>query len=426
MGDILLEKLFEPERWSYALEKGVDKNISYSDLEKLVNPKVLSAMYIAIRDGSYVITPPRQQKIPKDNGDFRIVYINSNVDRILLSIINDLLFEEFSYMIHKNCRSYLKGISCGKVVKEVSNYTKSCKSNTFGIKADLSKYFDSVNIECIDGIFDKIENRVGQSAVIKVLRDYYHCDFCEDTEGNAVLKYQSLKQGCAVASFLADVMLYDIDEYFTKHADYYVRYSDDLLILGKDTTDNLDKLGEMLKAYGLTLNPKKVEYLDKRKFFKFLGFSIRGSDITLSRNRIETFKGEIEKRTIKNRKTNYISAINSVMNYLYGREKSDMEYCWATSVLSIINVDKDIDTLNSFVMDCIRAVKTNRRKVGGIGYNMNLKDGLIQRGKGRDVKFNKEHTDKDIPGYMSIRCAKNALCVNKELFVSMRCNRRCI
>ena len=43
-------------------------------------------------------------------------------------------------------------------------------------------------------------------------------------------QYQSLKQGCAVASWLADVLLYDLDRELSQMNGYYVRYSDDMLL----------------------------------------------------------------------------------------------------------------------------------------------------------------------------------------------------
>ena len=118
-------------------------------------------------------------------------------------------------MIHQTCKSYQKGIGCGKVVQEISHKLKpnpyQNPNGILGFKADLSKYFDSVPIEFIDDAFDQVERKIGKSKVITVLRKYYHTDLCFDPDGNLIEHYQSLKQGCAVASFLADVMLFHID-----------------------------------------------------------------------------------------------------------------------------------------------------------------------------------------------------------------------
>lgn len=160
--------------------------------------------------------------------------MNEAVDRILLSIANDQLFELMPEMVHPRCTSYQKGIGCGRVVQDVSHIIYSADGKIIGFKSDLSKYFDNVPIRFIDWAFDRVEEKYGKSALIDVIRDYYHTDLYFDEKNNLCEKYQSLKQGCSVAAWLADVVLYHIDEMLSSLDGYYVRYSDDILFVGKD------------------------------------------------------------------------------------------------------------------------------------------------------------------------------------------------
>lgn len=413
MDDILLKKFFEKERWEQALETGVDKHMDKGELRKLCTPEVRVALYNAIVTDNYEIAPPHQAAIPKDNGDMRIVYVNENVDRIFLSIVNNLFFELFPEFVHPSCKSYQTGIGCGKIVQEVSRQIIDTKRKEVGFKADLTKYFDTVPIRCIDDIFDRMEQKVGKSKIIDVVRKYYHTDLCFDVDGNIIEHYQSLKQGCSVASFLADAVLYKVDEALSNSACYYVRYSDDLLVIGKDWEKHFNTLKLMLADLELTLNPKKVETLTSDKWFKFLGFNIKGSQITLSKTRVKSFQKEIEARTIKQRNITSKRALNQVNNYLY---KGDGTYSWATSVLPIINVDKDIDVLNTFVMDAIRACATNKKKIGGLGSVNDKEDYTILRGTGKNVTANRKKTEKEIEGYLSIRCMQNALLTRRAVY----------
>lgn len=413
MKDVLLEKFFEKERWEKAIEKGVEKEIDKSELRLLCSPEIRRLMYRAIYDGQYEIAPPHQQLIPKGNGEYRTVYINENIDRIFLSIVNDLLFETCSEMVHPACKSYQSGIGCGKVVQEVSRHVCESESELVGFKADLSKYFDSVPLRCIDMVFDSVEMKHGKSKLIDVLRKYYHSDWCFDTEGNLIQLYQSLKQGCATASFLADVVLFQIDAMMSALPGYYVRYSDDILYIGQDYIEAKMLLNNQLNIMEMKLNPKKVELIHKDKWFKFLGFNIKGNMISLSKSRVKDFQKEIENRTFKRKETTEKKAVNAVQAYLY---RGNGTYSWATSVLPIINVEKDIDTLNNFVMDCIRASATGKRKIGGLGSVNDKPDYTILRGKGRNVKSNKRKTDKEIEGYYSLRCMQIALLTDREVF----------
>jgi hypothetical protein len=163
----------------------------------------------------------------------------------------------------------------------------------------------------------------------------------------------------------------------------------------------------------MTLNPKKVEPVLKNKWVKFLGFNIKGDKITLSSSRVKSFQREIAARTIKQRQTSMARAVNSVNNYLY---RGDGKYSWATSVLPIINVEKDIETLNLYVMDAIRACVTQKKKIGGLGSVSDQDDYTILRGTGKNVKANRNKTEKEIKGYLTIGCMQNALLTRRAVY----------
>lgn len=408
--DRLTQEFLSKERWEreidIALAKGIDKKL----LKKLVDPEFRAKICWKVIKGEYRILPPRMQLIPKDDGTFRVVYINEDLDRIILSLINNILFDLCPDWISKYCTSYQKGIGTGKVVIGVSNWMSESKEYIKGCKTDLSKYFDTVPIKEIDKVTARLQRRFGNSPIINLLEVYYHQDLCFDLEGKLIEHYQSLKQGCATASFFADVLLYDVDEEMAKIGNY-VRYSDDMLFIHPKWKKAKKYLKKALKKKGLTLNPKKVEYVTKDKWIKFLGFSIKGSMISLSKRRIKKFAKDI-RRIVRQAHTNE-SAINAVNKYLYkgyGKEG----YCWATSVLSIINSDRDIDELNKWVMDCLRAKKTGNWQIGGIGYEHH-EDGVVTRAKGRHVTTNRKKVPY-IDGYKSLRCMRNALIIDKAVF----------
>ena len=172
---------FEPERWQYAIGRAFDKGISKSLLYQLTKPETRIRVYEAVMAGKYVIAPPHIAQIPKDDGTMRTVYVNEPLDRIFLAIANDLMFELMPEMVHKSCKSYQKGIGCGKVVVEASERIGAGKG-IMGWKSDLSKYFDSVPIQYIDEIFDRIESKCGKSKIIGIIRQYYHSDIYIDID----------------------------------------------------------------------------------------------------------------------------------------------------------------------------------------------------------------------------------------------------
>ena len=108
--DALLKMFFEKDRWVNAIETGFDKSISPDILRTMCTPDNRLQLYHDIRDRKYIVAPPHEALIPKDDGTFRTVYVNESMDRIILSIVNDMLFELCPDMVHSKCKSYQKGI----------------------------------------------------------------------------------------------------------------------------------------------------------------------------------------------------------------------------------------------------------------------------------------------------------------------------
>lgn len=191
--------------------------------------------------------------------------MNSDRDRIVLTLINDCLCDLFKDMIHPACKSYQKGLSTQKLLKRSQERSvQPGDSDHIGYKSDFSKYFDTVKIEAIDAVWNELEDRLGfergTEPVLNLLRRYYHQDLYFDQHENLLEKFQSLKQGCAVASFLANVILYDLDEFMSNKYDIYYRYSDDCIVIDAHTEDFIDEMNDICNKYGVQLNPKKYRH----------------------------------------------------------------------------------------------------------------------------------------------------------------------
>ncbi len=410
--DEILRRFFEHHRWEKVLDGGVGKGINRALLRLLAAPETRIALYRGIKEGSYEISPPHTALIPKDTrGEWRTVYVNEPADRVILAIANDLLFELMPHRVHPACKSYLSGIGCGKVVSEVSQQVAQYSDSVVGWKSDLSKYFDSVPLRYIDKAFDSVEQSYGKSALIQLLRNYYHDDRYIDRQGNMTHKFMSLRQGCAVAAWLADVLLYHIDGRLSQMDGYYVRYSDDMLFVGPDHLRAKVVLAEELDKMGLHLNPDKHEALHSDQWFNFLGFSIRGDLISLSPRRIKKFQQRIDRLIIH--ATSMTQATARINRFLYrGRDG----YSWATQVLPIINAKQDVDTLNAYVMDAIRAAHTGKHRIGGLGFDRQGVQGCIVRGQGRHVTNNRSKTTKVLDRYLTLDCMRKAMKTSRAAY----------
>lgn len=418
MKDYILHYMFSHnELWQRAVERGFEKGMSRADLRDLCSEQTRAKIYQAIRDRVYVIAPPHVALIPKDNGDHREVMANEPIDRLVLHVVCELLFELCGDMVHPTCRSYQKNMSCGNTVQDLSRtiqYTKPDENGDIGWKADLSKYFDSVPKPYIDAAFDRVESRYGKSAVIDMIRRYYNTDWLFDANGNLVEVYKSLKQGCAVAAWLADVILFDMDAELHSLNGEYRRYCDDTIFIGPDHAFAKRLMATRLKAMQMELNPKKVEQIKPNRWVQFLGFSIKGRSISLSENAIDRFQKDIDEATAPGK--TYDQALTGIYKALY---TGYGDFSWGTRVLRVINVPQDIDMLNKYMMDRLRAVLTQRFDTGGLGWCNDMKDGCIGRGTGSNVRSNRDRTDEYLNGYKTLRCLQNALRSGRSVYDTM-------
>lgn len=443
MASKLLEMVFEHSRWEKAIHKADLKDINQTTLKALCRPDVRVNLYNRIITGNYEVMVFHIAEIPKPEGGVREVWIAEDEDRVFLSIVNDCLMELFrGALISKHCKSYLSGIGTQEIVIETSNeivrLNKNKPNEEVLLKLDLRKYFDTVIIEVIDAVFDMIESMLGceygTEPIINVLRKLYHRNLVFNKDGELIELYGSLMQGCAISGFLADVVLYEVDEMLADECKYYVRYSDDMMICHDDIDKAKAILERELPKYGVSLHPKKCERHTANDWVKFLGFLIKGNRITLSKNRVKKLTKAIYNETLAKPNIHPNQAKDNIKRLLYGDENG---YSWATSCFSAMrNNEKDVETLNNWIMDVIRLteirynynqerkrkglkprkIKYNWSDVGGIGVVLDKDDFTLLRGTGKKVRTARQRTEKEIEHYLSIGCLLKAYKTAKPLF----------
>ena len=437
MKNKLLELMFQPEMWEQMIAKmNDDKGLDKTLLRRLCNPEVRLQIYYAIINGRYRIMNTHAALIPKDEpNSFRRVHICEDLDRCLLSIINDCYFKLFSQMIDKHVWSYQKGKSSQEatqtIVQEIVKTIKTMNrpDKFIGYKVDFHHFFDDLCLEEIDRVFDECEALLGfekgTEPVTRMLKEFYHDDLIFDENGDLVHEYTGIRQGAAISSFLADVILNDIDKEMSRLVTY-IRYSDDCLLIGENAEEAYKLMLEMLKKYNVTVNPKKVTALYSDKFFTFLGFKIRGEQITLSKNRVKKLQKEIVSRTLNKPNITEKQAKRNVIKYLYGNADG---FSWATACLGTVNIEADLIEIDNFIKDCLRACKireTAKHKskisianLGGLGSVDDLPDRTILRGKGRKVGTYRDRTDKTIQNYKTLNCLRKAYQMNVNIYESV-------
>ena len=360
-----------------------------------------------------------------------------------MSLINDCLFELFPEMCHPQCKSYRSGESCGKTVQELSRKMVELEKDfndgdVTGLKFDFKSYFDNISKESIFKVFDAIEDKLGfqrnTEPVVNFLRKTYGSDLVFELDNSLSHQWMGIRQGNACGSWLSDVILYELDEFMSSKYEIFYRYSDDLVVFDHDLSEVIDDINNIICKYGIRLNDKKTAELRKGEYFKFLGFNLCNDKITLSKNRVKKFTKEIYNRTIAKPNIAPKQAKENVKQYLYGNGDG---FSWASAAFSAMqNCNKDIETLNNFIMDALRLCElryeyNQKRKINGlkprkikygwddignIGVVSNSSDHTLVRGKGKKVRTARHRTEKEIAHYKSVGCLLTAYKISKPVF----------
>lgn len=395
---------------SHAKEKGMKLN----DLNVFFQPQSWEILADMIENGTYHTKPTRicyldklngnpltyEQAIERNMKDVREIYVMDLLDRVVWNMFYQICYNRFCNWIHPLCKSYKKGESTRTTAKELSKQLSNMETYK-GTKDDLSKYFDSVPIGIIDACLDEME-REEPSIIWKPIREFYHDNRVIINE-NEVERFGSLKQGCAFACLLADVILRDIDEVMAKRNVIYYRYSDDCIILGQgsEPVKARYELSKMLEAKGLKLNPKKTEYITHKTWFTFLGFRFKGSQVTISKKTLKRITHKVKSETIFKckqlhrplTKRELRKAIDNIQYYFFtGCEKSNSGM--AGYLFGACNVEHDIMEIDTFIKDCIRAAYTNKCLIYGLGSSYG-KYGIVPHNKGTNVTMNRIKTTDD-------------------------------
>ena len=443
MNSKLLELMFQTERWEKLIDKLWAKEISPTELRSLCSPETRLRLYQALKTETIELPPCHMAQIPKDTpGEFRTVFVGETIERCLMSLINDCLFELFPEMVHPQCKSYRSGESCGKTVQDVSRAMVKLEQNlkdgdVIGLRFDFKSYFDTIPKETIFNVFEVIEKKLGfeknTECVINFLRKTYASDLVFNLDSELEHMWMGIRQGNAMGSFLADVVLYELDDFMSKKYNYW-RYSDDLIVLTNDTSEVIDDINKIICKYGVRLNDKKTAELHKGEYYKFLGFNLCHDRITLSKGRVKKFTKEIYNRTIAKPNISPRQTCENVKRFLYNDGDG---FSWATSSFSALqNCDEDINTLNSFILDCLRLTQVRydynqKRKqnglkpkqikygwdeIGNIGVIMNDPNKTLLRGKGSKIKTARQRTQKEIDHYKSVGCLLKCYKLGKPIY----------
>lgn len=215
-----------------------------------------------VKENAYEPLPLKTFEKKQKSGKIRELHILTVRDRIvheaLLSVLQPVFEPKFL-----NCSyAYRTGRSQQKAIERVERNIKRGRDHFFD--GDIKSFFDEIDRKIM---LEMLGSQIDDRNVLALLEKCIHVKDGPNGRGIA--------QGMAIAPLLSNIYLHSFDDKMMRAQWVYIRFSDNLLVLDKDSkkiTTASELIAEQLEFLRLKLNKEKTTSGHISKGFVFLGY----------------------------------------------------------------------------------------------------------------------------------------------------------
>lgn len=194
------------------------------------------------------------------------------------------------------------------VHKAVDRFTKFCRNSQYVLKADISKYFPSIDHEILKSLIRRKIRDPKTLWLIDLIIDSsnpqepVHAYFPDDELFTPFERRHGIPIGNLTSQFFSNIYLNSMDHFIKEqlHCRYYIRYCDDFVILANSKSflhEAKSKISEFLVSLRLKLHPVKCQIFPVKDGTDFLGYRVfpthrlvRKGSVTRFRRRMRHFQ----------------------------------------------------------------------------------------------------------------------------------------
>lgn len=220
-----------------------------------------------IRQRRYRPQPVRRVRPPFLAASDRALVVPTVRDRVVQRAVSDLLAPRIEPVLSPACRAFRKGFSARQAADDAGRWIT--ENAPWVLRADVESFFDRIQPEILHEKLEPFIDSDGLRFLRPILRQRV---FDRDQISEMVV---GIPQGSPLSPLLGNLYLAAIDD--TLHAEHprYLRYCDDLLVVGESEDEVQrahDRLAGALTPLGLALNEAKTRICRVEDGFTFLGY----------------------------------------------------------------------------------------------------------------------------------------------------------
>ncbi len=271
---------------------GVDGKSIKEFEEKLIEE--LTQLHQELMSWSYKPMPVRRVEIPKPDGKgvrllgvptIRDRVVQASIKRVLEPII-DATFSPNSFGFRPGCNQHQALLQAQKIIKKGKSYV---------VDIDLSKFFDRIN-------HDRIIERLRKHSIDKKILRLVGVTLRSGISVNGTFQSsnEGSVQGSPLSPLLSNLILDELDKELEKRGLEFCRFADDCNIFVKTLISAnrvMASVGRFIETrLKLVINKEKSKVAESRHV-KFLGMTITGTALAISKKAMEKAYEEIKRLT---------------------------------------------------------------------------------------------------------------------------------
>ena len=301
----------------------------------------------------------------------RVVYTYPRNENSVAKLLTYLLLRKYDDIFPEGLYSFRPGRTAKDAVRKLASVPGI--SSMYAYKVDVSNYFNSVPVERLLPMLQEITADDPElfGFLKKLLEDPHVSD-----HGQIIEEEKGIMAGTPLSAFYANVYLMDLDACFAEKGVPYARYSDDIIVFGKDEAQRdafAEEIKSFLKAKGLGVNPSKEERFTPETGWTFLGFSYRQGVIDIAPATLKKLKQKMRRKAralARWRDRKGATGENAAVAFVraFDRKLLDSpegtELSWSHWFFSVINTADTLREIDRYAQDCIRFIVSGRRTKG--------------------------------------------------------------
>lgn len=243
--------------------------------------RYLALIQQRLRERSYAFGPYRSFTVVEKK--HRLVIDAPMKDRVVHWMLYDYLLPIWQPRFIHDTYGNLPGRGTHAAVKRLAEFMRR-PENTWALQLDISKYFHAVpharlKARLLRYIGDEDVRRLICSLIDSYRTDGRFDDLFAPGSSYRQTPAKGMPIGNLTSQLAANIYLNDFDHWIKEclRLRHYIRYVDDIVVLGRSREALLDVAEQMidrLEAEGLTVHPRKVRLAPTRAGVPFLGYVV--------------------------------------------------------------------------------------------------------------------------------------------------------